>query len=182
MEIKLNVRPAKLQELGLVVQYFHGADPDYILAMGALPHKLPPKAQWLANLETEWQRPLKEKNLYYLLWEMDGKALGHCNMNKIEYGKSGSMHLHLWEPLVRKKGMGSRLVEMSVAHFFDHFDLQYLICEPYAHNPAPNKTLAKVGFEFVKTHWIVPSVICELQEVNQWVMTKEAYSKMGMLS
>ncbi|MEO0338116.1 MAG: GNAT family protein [Bacteroidota bacterium] len=182
MKARLGVRPAQLNELSLVVGYFHEADPEFILAMGALPHKLPPKDQWIANLEREWHLPLEKKKLYYLIWEIEGKAVGHCNMNKIEYGKSGSMHLHLWEPLARKKGMGKRLVQLSVAHFFDQFNLEFLICEPYAHNPAPNKTLAKVGFEFVKTYWIVPSVICELQEVNQWLLSKQDYSKMGILS
>jgi RimJ/RimL family protein N-acetyltransferase len=60
------------------------------------------------------------------------------------------MHLHLWYPDKRIKGMGVQLVKKSLPYFFNNLHLKTLYCEPYALNPAPNKTLPKVGFEFVK--------------------------------
>ena len=42
-------------------------------------------------------------------------------------------------------------------------------------NPAPNKTLARVGFEFVKEYVTVPGSINFEQPVNRWEMTREKY-------
>jgi len=66
------------------------------------------------------------------------------------------MHLHLWNAASRKKGIGSQLVKMSLKYFFENLKLKRLFCEPYALNPAPNKTLEKTGFDFVKEYITIP--------------------------
>ena len=41
--------------------------------------------------------------------------------------------------------------------------------------PPPNKTLAKLGFEFVETFEGIPSWINFQQKVNKWVLTREHF-------
>ena len=60
------------------------------------------------------------------------------------------MHLHLWNTTHRKKGVGSILIKKSLPLFFKNYQLEYLDCEPYALIPAPNKTLEKIGFQFIE--------------------------------
>ena len=62
------------------------------------------------------------------------------------------MHLHLWKSSVRQKEADAALVKLTLPFFFENLRLKDLFCEPYALNPAPNKTLAKTGFEFVKEY------------------------------
>ncbi len=85
------------------------------------------------------------------------------------------MHLHLWNNPMRTKGMGSQLVAMTLPYFFNAYNLEKLYCEPYALNPAPNKTLAKVGFELVHEITTTPGSLSFEQPVNVWLMTREKY-------
>jgi len=103
-----------------------------------------------------------------MIWLFNGKAIGHCNVNNIIFGQSAFMHLHMWNAPNRKKGMGSQLVQLSIPYFFKHLELKELFCEPYALNPAPNKTLAKLGFQFIKKHVTIPGSLNFEQEVNRW--------------
>jgi len=77
------------------------------------------------------------------------------------------------------RGMGSQLVKMSLPYYFEKMKLQTLFCQPYALNPAPNRTLEKAGFEFVKKYSTTPGAICFEQEVNLWKMEREDYAKRG---
>jgi hypothetical protein len=53
--------------------------------------------------------------------------------------------------------------------------LKKLFCEPYALNPAPNKTLEKIGFEFVKEYITTPGWINFEQPVKLWMMDFEKF-------
>ena len=83
------------------------------------------------------------------------------------------MHLHLWQTDVRQKGLGTAFVKMTLPYFFEHLQLQKIYCEPYSGNPAPNKTLEKVGFRFVKTYTTTPGWINFEQPVNLWEIGRD---------
>ena len=105
--------------------------------------------------------------LYFLWLYRNGRS-------KLEITVSGD---------TRKKGMGAQLLEMTIKLFFENLKLKKLCCEPYALNPAPNKTLEKVGFSFVKEYITVPGSINFEQPVKRWEMTREAYlNRSGRIS
>ncbi|MEL7119370.1 MAG: GNAT family protein [Bacteroidota bacterium] len=85
------------------------------------------------------------------------------------------MHLHLWKPELRKRGEGTQLVKMSLPLFFETFKLQKLYCEPYALNPAPNKTLPKLGFQFVEQYETIPGWINLPQIVRKYVLDRNNF-------
>jgi RimJ/RimL family protein N-acetyltransferase len=143
--------------------------------MGVDLKKLPPKEDLTKALKRQISLPLDQKMSYGLIWEMNEKAIGHSNVNPVEYGSSGKMHLHLWQFGNRQKGIGFMLVKKSLPYFFENLKLKVLYCEPYALNPAPNKTLEKIGFEFVKKYATVPGSINFEQEVCQWRLTRQQY-------
>ena len=64
---------------------------------------------------------------------------------------------------------------MTLPFFFENFKLKKLYCEPYALNAAPNKTLTKAGFNFVKKYSTIPGSISFEQEVNQWEMSYDSF-------
>ena len=99
---------------------------------------------------------------------IDDLAVGHSNVNFIEYGHKAHMHLHLWKSQRRRAGMGTAFVKKCIPVFFERFDLRYLICEPYAENPAPNKTLPKAGFTFVKEYNTIPGPLNFRQDVRRY--------------
>ena len=88
------------------------------------------------------------------------------------------MHLHLWNNNSRQKGWGTTFVIKTIPFYFEKFDLQKLYCEPYALNPAPNKTMERIGFKFVKTYRTIPGWLNFEQQVNLWEMTLEKFTSL----
>ena len=174
----LTCREIQEKDIPQITAYWLNASDDYLLGMGADPNKMPTEEYWHQALRTQIESPYSEKKAYATIWEIDGKAVGHCNINKIQFGEEAYMHLHFWHIENRRKGMGQELVKKSIPFFFEHMNLQVLFCEPYALNPAPNRTLPKVGFEFVKRYHTIPGGINLEQDVNQYKLTLENYNKL----
>ncbi len=172
-----SVREMERQDIIPVVDYFVKADADFLLRMGADINKLPTRDAWVDNLEKELSKPNTEKAYYYIIWELGGKSIGHSNINKIAYGNHATMHLHIWDSAKRQSGNGLNLLRQTIPYYFKNFELQKLICEPYAFNPAPNKTLRKLGFEFIKKYDTQPGPINLHQRVNRYELTKKQFEK-----
>ena len=162
------VREMPVTEVESMVRYFLTADPEFLAGMGVDPTKLPRASDWLALLEADYARPLEARQFYYLTWEVDGVPCGHCNINKIHFGATAYMHLHIWTARERRRGIAAELLPPSIARFFEKFQLAELFCEPYANNPAPNRTLPKVGFRLIRSYQTTPGWICFHQPVNLW--------------
>lgn len=168
--MNLSIEEAGITDFEYIVDYFRNATPDYLRQMGAEKELLPPRTEWIASIQSDWMKPLEEKRMCYIIWYADGRAIGHSNINKIVYGEQANMHLHIWFPEFRKSGLGVRLLRQAIPKYFEYFRLKLLICEPYAHNPAPRKTLEKLGFKFERTYETIPGIICNMQEVSRFTL------------
>ena len=173
--MRRHVRELQPHDVDRVINYFLQADHDFIRGMGADPEKLPKFDDWRKIMLEDLDRSPAHKHFYYLIWELEGCPVGHSNINKIVFGHEAYLHLHLWEPEKRRHGNGTYLIRASIGRYFENFELQNLFCEPYALNPAPNKILAKIGFEFVKQYDTIPGWINFHQTVNRWVLSKEKW-------
>jgi RimJ/RimL family protein N-acetyltransferase len=141
--------------------------------MGADRALFPKEEEWAAALYQQIRLDYKDKMSYCTIWELDGIPAGHCNVNKIVYGSHAYMHLHLWNTSDRMKGMGSKLIRLSLPFFIQNLQLEKLYSEPYALNPAPNSALKKAGFELQDTYSCIPGTINFEQQVNLWVLSSE---------
>lgn len=168
----LTVKELDEKNIPLIADYWFNATPEYLLGMGVDTAKLPTREQFTAMLLTQLELPYPEKKAYALIWELDGKPIGHSNVNPSFYGNHAYMHLHIWTPEARKQGFGLDLVKMSLPYYFNNLKLKKLFCEPYALNPAPNKLLEKAGFTFVKEHITTPGAITFEQLCNLWEIAK----------
>jgi len=171
--MNLNVREIEERDIELLVNYWTSSTDEHLIGMGVDLTKLPSGERMTEMLRSQLNAPIAEKKSLALIWEVEGTQIGHTNVNHIEFGKQAKMHLHIWVPQKRRKGIGTQLVKMSVPIFFEKLDLKILLCEPYALNPAPNHTLKKVGFEFIKRYETIPGPINLCQDVNRWEMTRE---------
>jgi RimJ/RimL family protein N-acetyltransferase len=174
----LSVRELQEEDIDFIANYWLGADDEFLKAMGVDLAKIPAREQWKAMLKEQLSQPLEEKKSYCIIWESAGKAIGHSNINKIIFGQEAYMHLHLWNTGLRKKGWGTALIKMTLPWFFEKYKLKNLYCEPYALNPAPNKTLEKAGFEFLRSYITTPGWINFEQPVNLWIMSRQRYKIM----
>ena len=171
----LKVRELTENDIVLIADYWLNSDQDFLLSMGVDLNKLPSRDGLTEMLTTQIRLPYAEKSSLAFIAEIDGEPLGHCNVNEITFGKEAKMHLHLWNINLRKKGLGTEMVLQSLPVFFNKLKLKTIWCEPYAENQAPNRTLKKIGFEFVKKYLTIPGSLNFEQEVNRYKLTKEKF-------
>ena len=169
----LSVREIGKDDIALIAGYWLTASPAFLKGMGVDTAKMPTPQQWADMLSGQLSKPYKEKQSYCIIFLLYGQPVGHCNVNKIVYGAEAYMHLHLWDSSNRKAGLGVSFVKMAMPYFFDNLKLKKLLCEPYALNPAPNKTLTKLGFTFVKKYITIPGWLNFEQPVNLWEIKNE---------
>ena len=168
----LTVRELEQKDVRMIADYWFTATPEYLNNMGVDTTKMPSREDFTAMLATQLTLPYNEKKGYAVIWEVNGKSIGHSNLNPVEYGDHGYMHLHIWQPEYRKSGYGTELIKLTLPYFFNNMHLQKIYCQPYALNGAPNKTLDKAGFKFVKEYITTPGSITFEQPVNLWEIEK----------
>ncbi len=175
---KLSVREIQRGDIDAIISYWLDSDPDFMKGMGVDLSKIPNREQWREMLSEQLNQPYEEKKSYCIIWLVDEIPVGHSNVNKIVFGKEAYMHLHLWKPDIRTKGFGLQFVKLTLPYFFDNLKLETLYCEPYALNPAPNKTLGKAGFRFLKSYTCIPGWLNFEQEVNLWELSYIDFKKL----
>ena len=170
--MQLSIRPFNTSDFDGMINYFLESSTAFLAGMGADKSKLPNSSVWKDRLLEDFRKPLTERSFFYVLWMLDGKGVGHSNLNKIQFGKEAFMHLHLWEPSKRQQGIGLQFLSQTLPLYFSSFELPLLYCEPYAENPAPNRILTKLGFQLEKTYRTTPGTINFEQEVNRYCLKK----------
>jgi RimJ/RimL family protein N-acetyltransferase len=162
----------ELAEADCIIDYFHGATPEHLEQLGVDPSRLPDRTRWREILARELGLPIPERRALAVLWEADGRTVGFSTADKITFGREAHMHLHVVDPERRRRGVGVACVRETVKLYFELLRLERLWCEPNAFNVAPNRTLQRAGFTYVKTHRTVPGWINFHQPVTQWVIAR----------
>ena len=169
----LTVREMQLGDVDIRINYFHNASDDHLKIIGVDRALLPTREEWGVQYEEDYARPIKEREIYSLLWELDGEAIGFSTAGKIIFGKEAYMHLHMINPTQRRSGLGAEFLKKSVKMYFQVLELEHLFCEPNAFNVAPNRTLQKAGFHYLFTHETTPGPLNFHQAVTRWVFPKD---------
>jgi hypothetical protein len=170
-----SVREMTMTDVNLIIDYFLESSPEFLRGMGVDINKFPGKKVWSKIILDDFEQPVEHKTLYYVIWQINDIPVGHSHINNIIFGEEAYMHLHLWHSDSRKKGDGSYFIKKSLVYYFQKFKLQKLFCQPYALNPAPNKTLHNAGFKFIKKYETIPGWLNFKQFVNLWVLDSDRF-------
>ena len=177
MSENLSVRELQASDIDLIAQYWADADSSFLRSIGVELSKVPAREAFTQTLTTQLNLPLVEKKSFCIIWLLDGKPVGHCNTNPTVFGEYAYMHLHIWNSISRKIGLGEKFIQLTLPYFFENLKLKTLYAEPYALNPAANKALNKVGFEYLRQYVTTPGALNFQQPVKRWELTKEQYLK-----
>lgn len=171
--MELSVREMHLDEVGIIINYFHSATPEHLEMLGVDPTRLPPAERWRERYAAEYSRPHEERNTLLVIWLARNTPIGFSTADKIVYGQEAHMHLHIIDPDDRSAGYGAEAVRSTARLYFETLKIQRIFCEPNAFNVAPNRTLQKAGFKYVKTHNTVPGPLNYHQAVTCWVLERQ---------
>jgi RimJ/RimL family protein N-acetyltransferase len=176
--VELSVREIRHNDIEPLSDYWFKSDPEFLVSMGVDLSKMPTRDEWKQMLTEQISQSYKEKKSYCIIWLVNDEPIGHSNVNRIIFGEEAYMHLHIWKKDNRTKGLGLQFVKMTLPWFFEKMELQKLCCEPYSLNPAPNKTMEKLRFEFIKEYITVPGWINFEQPVKHWELSYEKYKSL----
>ncbi|MDB5482912.1 MAG: uncharacterized protein JWO83_3965 [Caulobacteraceae bacterium] len=168
----VTVREMAVGELDLIIGYFHDSTPEHLEMLGVDPTRLPTPAAWRDRLEQQCRLPMDQRATLALIWLLDGRPCGFSTADKIVFGDRANMHLHVVDPELRRRGVGVDCVRQSAELYFELLRLRTLFCEPNAFNVAPNRTLQKAGFKYLKTHMTVPGALNYHQAVTRWAIER----------
>jgi RimJ/RimL family protein N-acetyltransferase len=168
----LSVRAMIIAEAGLMMDYFHHATPEHLELLGVDPTRIASRSAWHERLQRELELPVRERSYLPVIWLSNDQPIGFSTSDKIVFGERANMHLHIVKPENRNRGSGTECVRQSVDLYFEALQLKRLFCEPNAFNTAPNRTLQKAGFSYVKTHMTVPGPLNFHQAVTRWVIER----------
>jgi RimJ/RimL family protein N-acetyltransferase len=168
----LTVREMTGSEVDLIIDYFQNSTPEHLEILGVDPSRLPAPESWRERLQRECTLPIDRRALVLVSWLSDGRPIGFSTADKIRYGEQANMHLHVIDPARRNQGVGVECVRRSADLYFERLQLKRLFCEPNAFNVAPNRTLQKAGFKYLKTHMTVPGPLNTHQAVTRWVIER----------
>ena len=171
----LLVRELEPADIDLFMSYWFDADESSLANMGVDIKKLPTKQEFLKYWRSQLEMPVEKRLSYCVIWQMNNIPIGHSSTRPINFGKDAYMHLHLWNAEERRKGIGYEFLKKTVPHYFEKLRLKDLYCEPYALNPAPNRLLEKLGFDFVKKHRAIPGPSNFKQDVNLWHLSHRKF-------
>jgi RimJ/RimL family protein N-acetyltransferase len=171
-QMAVTVREMTLGETVLRIRYFHDASPEYLELLGVDPTRLMAPPVWEDYYRRNFSLPLEQRPSFELIWLLEDRPIGFSTADKIVFGDQAFMHLHIIDPDERAHGAGVECVRWSVEIYFDRLKLRTLFCEPNAFNVAPNRTLQKAGFSYVKTHMTVPSPLNFHQAVTRWAIKR----------
>ena len=170
--MSLTVREMTLDETDLVSNYFHTSTVEHLELMGVDPSRLFGRAAWRERYALDYALPRPERAFMALVWLEHAAPVGFSTADKIVFGERANMHLHVVEPENRNRGIGAQCVRLTADIYFEALQLKQLFCEPNAFNIAPNRTLQKAGFRYVKTYMTVPGALNFHQPVTRWVIER----------
>jgi RimJ/RimL family protein N-acetyltransferase len=168
----LTVREMTGSEVDIIIDYFQKSTPEHLEILGVDPTRLPNPESWRERLRRECALPIDQRTMVLVLWLSDDRPIGFSTSDKIQYGEQANMHLHIIDPERRNRGTGAECVRRSADIYFQRLKLRRLFCEPNAFNVAPNRTLQKAGFKYLKTHITVPGPLNFHQAVNRWMIER----------
>jgi RimJ/RimL family protein N-acetyltransferase len=168
----LTVREMMSSEVDVIIEYFQNSTPEHLEMLGVDPTRLLPLENWGERMRQDCTLPVDQRARVLVVWLSHERPVGFSTCDKITFGEQANMHLHVTDAERRHQGIGVECVRRSVDIYFDRLKLKRLFCEPNAFNVAPNRTLQKAGFKYLKTHMTVPGPFNFHQAVTRWVMER----------
>ena len=172
MNENLSIREMQPEEMRTVADYFHRATPEYLELLGVDPTRVPKQKDFTLRYAYECRRPLEERHSFHVIWKLGERPVGFSSIDRIVLNQQAHMHLNIFQSEHRNAGYGVVFIMKSVEIYFAKFGLRRIVCEPNAFNVAPNRTLQRAGFKYVKTYMTVPGPLSYHQAVTRWLLEK----------
>ena len=127
---EITIKQFEHKNAELIVEYWYSLTDFELLKFGADKTKFLKPKDWIGKLKDEIDKPLEQKQFYYLLWLLGNIPVGHSNIDKIKFRETAFMHIHIWKSDFRQRNLGFQFLQKTIPLYLKTFELKKLYCEP----------------------------------------------------
>jgi RimJ/RimL family protein N-acetyltransferase len=139
-----SVRELAEPDVAAIVTYWHESLPSYLEAMGADPRKLTSRAKTEEKFRSALPSAPSPRRHVAIAIELSSRLVAYTNAY-LDEDRNGHAHVHILDPELRRRGLGSALFIRVVALYFEHYDLSALVFQTNPDSTGINRMLQSFG-------------------------------------
>lgn len=159
----ISVRDLSVNDVPLILNYWFHSPAGFIESLGVDMTKLPSEADMEKSLKEKLQanKLLPESKLNALAILYNGEAIGFHTINPVTEGDFGIFHAHIWNPSMRRRGVGMHSYPKACQVFMQRFNLERILFRTPVQNLGAIRVKEKLGIHCVGEEIVGFSIIKE---------------------
>lgn len=147
----ISVRDFQEGDIPFVLNYWFHSPEGFVESMGANPQKMGSEDQMEKGLRNKvlQNRNIKTSKLNALTITHNGKPIGVHVINPLVENDHGIFHAHIWEPTMRRKGVGVYSYPQALKVFMDRFNLKKIVFKTPVQNTGALRVKEKLGIRCI---------------------------------
>jgi RimJ/RimL family protein N-acetyltransferase len=171
------VRELADPDLPALVRYWHESPPEYLESMGVDLRKLASPAATEARFRDALPGALGPQRHVALAIDVLDRFVAYTNAY-LDDRRVGHAHVHVLDPALRRRGLGSQLFRRVLGLYFEHFRVTELALQTHADNPAIERLLQSFGLQPQLVHDPDPSGMARAGLFHQYRIVADDVSKL----
>jgi RimJ/RimL family protein N-acetyltransferase len=155
-----------------VAEYWFGAASAHLLPYTDVT-ALGKKEEFLARMQKAFAEFSSEGPWSVLVGEVDGRPSGNVLINGLVPEEEAMVHVHIWDPSLRRTGIASELAGKVFEYFLDAFKLKRLVLQVPTDNAPVIRLLESLGLESQGTFFGKAAPICKEGNYSRFLITRE---------
>jgi RimJ/RimL family protein N-acetyltransferase len=130
------------------------------------------KEEMLARMEKFFAGISSEGPWSILVLDVNGRPSGNTLINNLVSEEEALVHVHIWDPALRRTGIASQLARDVFAYFLDAFKLRRLILQVQTENTPVIRLLESLGLQSEGTFLGKAAPICKEGHYERFIITR----------
>jgi RimJ/RimL family protein N-acetyltransferase len=167
----LTLRAPKVSDAAYIAEYWFGPASAHLLAYTDAA-AFGNKEETLARTEKFFASVSSQGPWSTLIADVDGQPSGNVLINNLVPEEEALVHVHIWDPNLRRIGIASQMAQDVFAYFLDAFKLKRLILQVQTENIPVIRLLESVGLPSEGTFFGKAAPICKEGHYMRFVITR----------
>jgi RimJ/RimL family protein N-acetyltransferase len=168
---QLTLRAPEASDAVHVAEYWFGPASAHLLAYTDVT-AFGTKEEMLARMEKFFASISSEGPWSTLVADVDGQPSGNVLINSLVPEEEALVHVHIWNPVLRRTGIASQMARDVFAYFLDAFKLKRLILQVQTENTPVIRLLESLGLPSEGTFFGKAAAICKEGHYERFIITR----------
>jgi RimJ/RimL family protein N-acetyltransferase len=168
---QVTLRAPKPSDAIHIAEYWFGPDSAHLLAFTDV-SAFGTKEETLARTEKAFASISSDGPWSTLVLDVDGQPSGNTLINNLIPEEEALVHVHIWNPALRRTGIASQTARDVFAYFLDAFKLKRLILQVQTDNSPVIRLLASLGLKSEGTFFGKAAPICKEGHFERFIITR----------